>query len=629
MGAGGYAFPTFYATGGIASTLPSSWGAGFPSLQTLNLFGYNLVGSLPEEWGCSTCLPKLQILQITGNPALTGSLPSNWSLPGSFPELVLLNLAGTSLTGTLPQGWSSPEAFVSMTYLSLANTSLTGPLPTFDNKQLQVLDLSFTGFGGNISELWNSSCPLSAISLNSVPVRGTFPPKRPPFWDSLRILIVDNTSLTGTIPPSWLEVHNTTGAYADNYMHDIAFSGAQFWIQSWEDQEWIDDICSSLSTLAGYALTELGFMPSQLYTGIKNEASAGLDVTLMFGCASPELPSAAATTESYVSYYERITFFTEGITNFILEAPGIPGGPTPELPLLSIAGACPNQHRATYMIAVWSAFAALLAVLVVGYVLWRVLDHRHPALRSWRPPLPKLGWKLIVLLWKLVPILGLGLYLYDLVSDIQVVQAVWGLGSWYGKTVLAIILCHYIVRGVLVTVHLSRYHGQGRIRSALQFGLTLLCIPLIVPITLIMDVLSSLEFLPMSFGAIDVHGYRELRAIVMPVLQSLPSVIITTVIFFQGSSPTSIGYFQSINLLKYNSNPEFLTHVLYLQAAITSLGSILWGICELYHISHKRSLSLVRSLSMVLLGRCLQKGEVKVELACEGNQPVRLSFHIV
>lgn len=642
LAAGQYAFPQSYVMGGFTSSLPPSWGGpnSFPSLQTLNLFGLNIIGSLPEQWSCSTCFQNLRILQITGNPNLTGTLPANWSSGGSFPSLQLLNLANASLHGSIPQSWAQPEAFPDLLYLSLANTTLTGSLPSFHNKQLQLLDASFSTFGGNISELWNSTSPLAAISINAVPITGAFPPTRPPFFSSLQILIADNTSMNSTIPTSWLEVANAETALSaldlQNFMHNVSFSGLQFWVQSWEDPAWWADLCSSASKLAGYGLTNLA-TGSQLYFGIANLADIPLDVTLLEDgdgqyvvAPTPQLPSSQPSSWNnlssqthYYSYYFRIK---NGNSDFGLTAPYSPNKPSNHV--ASAAGQCPNQHRNTYVIAAWVTFGALLVSLLLGLILWIIVICKHPRFLS-SFAVSESTLKRILFCWQVVPLLGLGLYLYDLISDVEVVQAVWGLESWYGKSILSILICHYILRGLLVTVHLSSYHGKGRIRSALQFGLTLLCIPVIVPAVLVMDILSCFEFLHIPFGPINPQGYREMRGLFMPIFQSLPNVILTTVIFYQGSSPTSLGFFRSIDALQYSKNPQFLSHDLYLQAAITSFGSILWGIGELYHITHKNQASLTRSFWDVVSGSCLRHGKVKVHLHCQDQQQVQLNLQIV
>lgn len=338
MAAGGYSFPTNYVGGGFTSDLPPSWGGpnSFPGLQTLNLFGLNIIGSLPEQWGCSGCFQNLRILQVTGNPNLTGTLPANWGAAGGFPSLQLLNLANASLMGSIPQTWTPSEAFPSLLYLSLANTTLTGSLPSFHNPRLQVLDVSFSTFGGNISGLWSSTSPLAAISINAVPITGAFPPARPPFFGSLQILIVDNTSMNSTIPTSWLEVANAKTASGaldlQNFMHNISFSGLQFWLQSWEDPAWWAELCSSVSKLSGYGLTDTA-AGNQLYAGIANLADLPLDVTLLqdghgqyLVAPTPELPSSEPSDFSgemnYYSYYFRIQFLA--IPDFELHGPQSP-----------------------------------------------------------------------------------------------------------------------------------------------------------------------------------------------------------------------------------------------------------------------------------------------------------------
>ena len=61
----------------FTSQLPLSWGQGssFLALETLGLFGLNLIGSLPAEWGCPRCFINLQVLSTPPPPTLTSRLP--------------------------------------------------------------------------------------------------------------------------------------------------------------------------------------------------------------------------------------------------------------------------------------------------------------------------------------------------------------------------------------------------------------------------------------------------------------------------------------------------------------------------------------------------------------------------
>ena len=101
--------------------------------------------------------------------------------------------------------------------------------------------------------------------------------------------------------------------------------------------------------------------------------------------------------------------------------------------------------------------------------------------------------------------------------------------------------------------------------------------------------------------------------------------------FSQGSSPTSLEFFRSIHVLQYSSNPHFLSRNLYLQAAVTSFGSILWGIGELYHITHENQTSLATSFWDVVNGSTsdLQHGKVRAHLRCKDQQQVQVNLHIV
>ena len=579
------AYPWSYNLGGFTSQLPSAWGSpsSFPLLETLNLFGYNLIGSLPAEWGCATCLPNLQVLQIAGSPNLTGSLPVSWGAPGSFPQLKLLNLAAASLTGSIPAAWVSTTAFVALTYLSLANTTLTGAVPGFNNSQLAVLDLSFSRLSGDISTLWSStSTTISAIGLTAVSMTGAFPYQLPAFWHSLQVLIVDNTSISGTIPTSWLEVSaalvSPHGYYTtvQSQMQNVSFSGGQLWARSVADPAWWQDLCSSFSKTAGYAANAAStYVNSQTYSGIRAIDGAVLDVTRVSSQRSATLPTPNTTRYSYSlsyysGYYSALTF--NGAGDFNIQG-GHPYGGGFALP--SPVGHCYNLPRATPVVAAWAAFGASLAALLMLYGMWLLISRWQPAVLSNQHttvgPLHRFG----SVCAQSVPLLGLEReYVYSLLSDIRVCVAVWNLGFGWGKAVLAILLIHYAVRALILTLTLSMVEG----RSWLQTGLTLLCLPLVLLAMPIVDVLCSFKFLHISFGPINPDGYRHLRILVVTVVQSLPSAILITVIYYQGAAPFVMGSeFKLLRVLESNQHPVFLSRSLFLQAVVSSLVSVLWG----------------------------------------------------
>ena len=226
----------------------------------------------------------LQVLQLAGSTNLTGTLPVSWSAPGSFQSLKVLNLAAASLTGSIPPAWATNTAFPALTYLSLANTTLTGAIPSFDNPQLAVLDLSFSALSGDITNLWSSkSKTIAAIGLTAVNVTGSIPYKHPDFWKSLRMLVADGTSITGTIPTSWLATaHVSRPPWSKYYtvnsqMQKLSFAGMQLWQRSFKDPAWWPEVCSSLTKLAGY--TSIYQKPQYRYPGIEPIDQPSLDVT--------------------------------------------------------------------------------------------------------------------------------------------------------------------------------------------------------------------------------------------------------------------------------------------------------------------------------------------------------------
>ena len=378
MPAGITTYPRGFNLGGFTSHLPISWGpaSSFSNLENLSLFGYNLIGTLPEQWGCSSCFPKLRILQLAGSTNLTGTLPTTWSLPGSFSQIVVLNLAVAALNGSIPAAWVSANAFPSLTYLSYANTTLTGPIPSFNNSQLAVLGLSFSTLSGNIADLWSSNATtISAIGLTSVNISGSFPEWFPRFWSSLQVLIVDNTSINGTIPTSWLQLADVTSTEFHSQMHNVTFSGAYLWFHSINNTAWWQDMCSSLSKTVGYVFTAIDGNPSHTYLGIQPLSSPGLDVTAAYEEVLPLLPNNAPTsinlTSAYLNYYDELQEW--GGNDFGLQGPYAPTrGVEHWLP----APPCHRPSRVIPVVATWSVFGALLLTLIAGYVIWRLMSKR-------------------------------------------------------------------------------------------------------------------------------------------------------------------------------------------------------------------------------------------------------------
>ena len=546
----------------------------------------------------------LQVLQIAGSSNSTGSLPISWSAPGSFLSLKVLNLAGASFTGSIPSSWVTQGAFPKMTYLSLANTTLTGAVPSFHTGQLAVLDLSFSGLTGNISDLWKStSSTISAIGLTGVNVTGGFPYELPLFWKSLRSLVVDNTSITGTIPTSWLATASVERSpYSKSWtvnsqMQNLSFSGGQLWDRSLQDPSWWPGVCSSFSKLAGYG--SIYNNPRVRYSGIEAVVRPMLDVThklQSYSSRTDDVPRLPFPDTGYVDYFSQDTksyytsFLDRYVDNFQLE------NSLQRLP--SPIGQCPAAPWATPVIAAWAAFGAASLVLATGFVMWLLLVQWHPAVISWRPT-TSFACKLCCLCGHFLTLLSLGLYLYNLITDVMVVVAVWDVRFWWAKDVLAFVLVQYVLRAFIVTIHLCRAETISTEAHVLIF-LSMPFIAVFMPIADVLCSLSNVLHHPL-FEAMSHHRYQHLRILAVSVLQALPNAALVTVIYHQGTVPFSLDHrFSLLGALEHNTDPHFLSRSLFLQAVVSSLASVVLGIAVWFFLSHKHNTGLFKTLWIVI-----------------------------
>lgn len=92
-----------------------------PSVQSINLIGNQLTGSIPDEW---TKLPSLAIMSLQNNQ-LNGSLPSSMTFNQSF-GVNALSVDGNNFSGRLP---SWPDQPTSLLSIHPGNEGLCGAIP--------------------------------------------------------------------------------------------------------------------------------------------------------------------------------------------------------------------------------------------------------------------------------------------------------------------------------------------------------------------------------------------------------------------------------------------------------------------------------------------------------------------
>lgn len=115
----------------LSGSLPS-W-RGWTKLAGLNLAGNKLRGELPPQW---SQMKSLRILSLEGNyPGFLGPLPAAWG-GGAWPSLIELDLGGSNLaganqlTGPIPCSWASATAIPKLEKLVVPYHKLSGNLPT-------------------------------------------------------------------------------------------------------------------------------------------------------------------------------------------------------------------------------------------------------------------------------------------------------------------------------------------------------------------------------------------------------------------------------------------------------------------------------------------------------------------
>ena len=182
--------------GGTAfnSNIPAGLGR-LENLGKLYLNGNQLTGPIPAELGN---LSNLTVLNLSGN-RLSGSLPEAL---GGLTSLKSMVLNGNRLSGRIPFRWGGFGSLASLTHLDLSHNLLSGNIPwqLSNRRTLEYLYLGDNNPSGGI------------------PVAGSVEGGTGGFedLDSLRVLVLSNNDLGGSIPAELALLNSLENLYLDN-----------------------------------------------------------------------------------------------------------------------------------------------------------------------------------------------------------------------------------------------------------------------------------------------------------------------------------------------------------------------------------------------------------------------------
>ena len=525
---------------------------------------------------------------------MAGSLPQSWSLPGAFPNLRELTISASGLNGTIPAGWGSLRAFQNLEILAITDARLAGSVPAFNNAVLNTLILTSLGLRSGLEDFWNSTAPLALVDLANNSINGQVPDV-PQALRSVIGLDVSQNSLQGTVPLSWLQ--------PGNFLSHVSYLNlGQAWDNSVLQNNWRQTLC----------------LHEDLYRA---------DVTGQQLALLPKLVTRLAGQDAEIAGTDTLAWVQEGLSEtaaFALVYTFEQGTNQ----LSSVSTICANPSATRVLLIVWLVFAGCCLAMLALYVCWqRWLIKQSGSLKRFLPVFAALQ----TMYSMFSGLGGFAFYCYDLVSNIVVLAQVWS--KWPASVLLAIFLFHFAMTGAIVAFHgFYRLVGQKYDLSATgarfvtcAMIVSLLGSPFMIPVVLLLDtcafirqVLKCLQHIArlplfcclrpgylvafrahhwlrsfdyLGFSWVDLENYESMHNLIAACLQSLPTVILNSIMFSLGNKP-SHGIFLSTNL--------FVSAIVAsLLAMLRCLTAVLWqaSVGKLHPLRHASSVVVGKTLA--------------------------------
>ncbi len=543
----------------LTGQLPEEWGHpnAFPQLFVMDLGSNSLTGPLPASWGNQTAFQNLLQLSIDNNH-ITGTLPEDWASVGAFPLLQELDFSFDRLQGAIPTSWTASSAFANMQILNLQNSYVQGQLPSFHNSNLRLLDVGGCPLNSSLNDLWNSTSPLQLVTLANASLFGPLP-DIPRALEDARVLDLSYNQLTGTLPLSWLQAGGILS-------HVTYLDIGHVWTTSVSTSSWRQQLCLQKNLYdndtTGEQASLLPVLRSNLSSVAFNSHENGITVA-----RAQWLQSA-----SYISSVAESTLLANGNTN----------------QLTSVRDICANHDSHVVLLIVWLVLGVCCLFGLTVYACMRLhTSHKGPVHLGPKSFVQRNKALVSSFYEAFAGLAGLAFYYYDLITSIIVLRQVWGL--WPSKVLLAIFLLHFATTGVIVAFH-ALYRLIKLRYDVSQSGFRLFgCIlamslasgPFMIVVVLLLDTfafirqffkavryivrLPGLKWLDSGYVVafklhhcirpvdvlglswVDLESYESMHNFVAAVFQSLPTVILNSVLYSTGNKP-SHGIFLSSEL---------------------------------------------------------------------------------
>ena len=523
-----------------------------------------------------------------------------------------------TLAGSIPGSWGSETAFPQLEVLDLSHNRLQGSVPVFHNRGLHGLNLHDCNLSSDLRSFWNSTAPLQAVSLANNAITGALPSSSGSLAQ-LAFFDIQGNQVQGTVPLSWL--------LPDSFMAHVSyFSLGRVWKHSAQLTDWKQQVCLKPD------LYNPDILAQQLQA-LPDLQESSLQVS------DAEFQSLLGGDHAqWVAQIQNGSLSTKWLAAKLrgLDNPWT-GQIVTSNQLTTVRAICTNHSSSKVLLSVWVFLGACCMMAGFVYVIAECCRGKEQSSFALVTSLVVFGFRsiseskaVVVAYPTLKGLAGLAFYYYDLVTSIIVLTQVWD--KWPGHILAAIFFLHFATTGLIVATHVlvaSSKTWFSKLQAspghfAAMVLLCLICCPFTIPAVILLDtvafashlltiirLLAGFCFSRMGFKpkipdrlrkigdalvewlGFDLEDYETMHNLIAAVLQSLPTVVLNSVLLSLGNKP---------------SHGIFLSNRLFVAAVVASCLAMLNSVAVMLWESYHRSVSPKQHAFDVVTGKRLRPG---------------------